>query len=61
MKIPEVSFKSYSHVKSSSNNELGLKINNALTKHGFVAGISAELLREVFDASKHEDEVRERC
>ena len=56
MKIPEVSFKSYSHVKSSSNNELGLKINNALTKHGFVAlsdfGISTELLREVFAASK---------
>ena len=56
MHIPEVSFKSYSDCNSSTNNEIGLKINDALTKSGFVAlsdfGIPDELLSDVFEASK---------
>ena len=38
------------------NNEIGLKINDALTKSGFIAlsdfGIPDELLNDVFEASK---------
>ena len=56
MHIPEVSFKSYSDRDLSQNNEIGLKINDALTKSGFIAlsdfGIPDELLNDVFEASK---------
>ena len=56
MRIPQVSFKSYSDCDSSRNNEIGLKINDALTKSGFIAlsdfGIPDELLNDVFEASK---------